>query len=168
MHVATSGTERLATQGQCYAFHSIHGAERIAIPVWHSEGDYSERSSLRVSSLLALTKRSMRSKGVSRRKKSRRARGGTLLTSRSHRNDQPARRREFNKREPWASIPVFFLPCSRLSFSLFATTPHRSRISQRGILIEAAAVNADLPRPPRRPANKSSHRAVGHVNGCNL
>jgi len=31
VHVATSRTERLVTQGQCYAFHSIHGAERITI-----------------------------------------------------------------------------------------------------------------------------------------
>lgn len=142
------------TQGQCYAFHSIHGAKRIeAIPVWHSEWDCSERSSLCILSPLLNVKHTIKTC----RKKSRRTQEKLLLRARCK------DRREFNRQnyrlsELCSCIFASFQPSLFLSLSVFSlfATPHRPRISQKGILIEAATVNADLP-----PGNESSHRAAG-------
>lgn len=56
------------------------------------------------------------------------------------------------------SVLLFFL-----SLSWFGVLHRAPRISQKGTLIEAAAVNADLLRPPPS-GNESSHRVRARTN----
>jgi len=134
VHVATEQNRKARDSRTMLrvSFNSRSG-KNSDIPVWHSEWDYSERSwftrtvATRVDQTFdAIGKK--RDGGTSRRRK----RYFVLAVT-------AGRGERLNR----LSDSAFFLPFSRFSPR---HPPRRPRISQRGILIEAAAVNAETLR----------------------